>query len=138
MNTTTLLVMFVAVVAVGHSLKCYENCGKQTVDGEVTNRPCNSTMEEDCAAGQICVSAKISFEEGAVKNEAELFFCTDKMTEDAYCKNKEETIGDGISMSKFKCEAKFCETALCNSGFCAHSQISLLVLAAGALVLGLF
>ena len=141
MNTTTLLIIFVAVVAVGHSLKCYQDCGKSTEDDKVTNLPCNSTKEKDCAAGQICVSSKISFEKGAVKTEAEASFCTDKMTEDAYCKNTEGTFGDGVS--KFKCEAKFCETALCNNikqtssdGFCA--DISLLVLAAGALVLGLF
>ena len=141
MNTTTLLVMFVAVVAVGHSLKCYQNCGKQTEDGKVTNLPCDSTKEKDCAAGQICVSSQISYEKGAVKTEGESAKCTDKMTGDAFCKNTERDLGDGVS--KYKCEAKFCETALCNNmkqtssdGFSA--QISLLVLAAGALVLGLF
>ena len=141
MNTTALLAMFVAVVAVGHSLKCYQDCGKSTVDGKVTNQACDSTKEKDCSDGQICLSRKFSVEAGGVKTEGEAAYCSDKMTEDAYCNKWKESLTDAAS--KITCEAKFCETALCNNitqtsshGFSAH--ISLLVLAAGALVLGLF
>ena len=62
--------------------------------------------------------------------------CGVKGTGDTMCEETKQTNGQDGSISDFTCDVKFCETALCNSGFTAH--VSFLVLAAGVLVFGLF
>ena len=136
MKATTLLVTFTTLIALGHGLKCYSDCGSATVADQTQKTPCDSTKETECTDGQVCAYEKYSFKVLGVSSKIEMAACAPKTdTADVLCDAVKKTV-EKTGLADWSCSVKFCEKALCNSGFTA--QVSLLVLVAGAMFYGLF
>ena len=127
--------MLAGVVAVGDALRCYAACGTTTLAG-TDDLACDSSKEVDCSSGEVCATVTYSFKRGGSKVDVSGSLCGAKGSGDTVCDSTRENENGQGSISEFTCDMKFCETALCNSGFTAH--VSFLVLSAGVLVFGLF
>ena len=144
MKMLTLLILVVAMATTGNALKCYENCGKNKT-GDISNDvPCDTSKETECRTGQVCSTQKYSYESATdgVKTEITTELCDTKTNyTEAYCHTiKTAASTDGV-VGNFECEIEFCETELCNDGVSGAGftfPVSLLVLAAAVLVLGIY
>ena len=141
MKMSAAVIILLALIATGDSLKCYEGCFSYEAGGKSSDlvTACDSSKEVDCQTDEVCSTLKISFEVSALGQTASAVMktrmCgTADADADAACEAA-KTGGDTSSFfaslsGNLDCEISTCETDLCNSGFTARVSVLVLVVAA--------
>ena len=144
MKMSAAVIILLALIATGDSLKCYEGCFSYEAGGVSSDAvtACDSSKEVDCETDEVCSTLKISFDVLVVGSAVmKTHSCGTKGADaDAACTAAESDTLTRVLLSgatgDLDCEITTCETELCNSGFTA--RVSVLVLAAAVVFYGLF
>ena len=138
MRITAIPIILLVIIATGHTLKCYNNCGKSRVGDNTTVISCNTTKVTECPHGEVCSTEKYSFKLSGVKTEVRKSVCDTKTNNTAaYCHVIKTEVSAGGTIANFTCDIEFCEIDLCNTGFCRRASFFISI-AAGLLVWKLF